>query len=145
MKSSLVSLAVVLVLGGGLVGATPTPGSGASPQSAEGEADPKLLAVLNAHADAWRPCHELAGQLLQNALQRSTASAQGQQDELRRLTSEGDDVKRQLSERKCNETKKRMLEDLQKTGAADPDLNQAWRAFTDSLDEQPEEPESEER
>jgi hypothetical protein len=107
--------------------------AGSSPSPAASGSAARLDAVLARHKDGWRPCQEAAGRLMENAVARSTASAEGRNQDVTKLVAESDQIKKDLAQRDCPKLKQRIATELKETGAADADVEAAWSAFVKSL------------
>ena len=101
--------------------------------AAAGEPPAPLLAILDAHKEEWRPCHEAASKLMANAVAASTASREQRNADVDRLTAESDQIKKDIAKRDCSQLKEGMVKEMRAAGASDADMQAAWGAFVKSL------------
>jgi hypothetical protein len=92
-----------------------------------------LLAKLDPYKEEWRPCQEAATKLMENALARSTASAENRNADYERLAVEGDGIKKDIAKRGCPKIQERVIKDLRGAGASDQEMQAAWGAFVKSF------------
>ena len=124
-------LAFTLACSGTVIAGGQAPESSSSPDATAREESPygaQLQEILDQHEVEWRPCVEVSSQVMKNALETSTASAEGRQEDVARLQKEIVPLRQQLGE--CGRIKEGIVAEMRETGAPDDALNGAWRAFS---------------